>query len=91
MRKLLILLLTPSIATAGVLRVELSDYMESLNLMNHYLGFENKEMACTAAEEANSHLKSYLVRFQKEWPDIDWNEQRAGVKNVVDHCDKIGF
>ena len=91
MRSFVLLLLTPSIAVAGVLRVEFSDYMESLNLMNHYLGFDNKEMACTAANEADSYLKSYLFRFQQQWPDIDWDKQQAGVKTVVDYCKKIGF
>ena len=91
MRKLLILLMTPSIAVAGAFRVEFTDYMESLKLMNHYLGFENKEMACTAANEADSYLKSYLLRFQQEWPDVNWDEHQAGVENVVDYCNKIGF
>ena len=92
MRKLLILFLAPSIASAEVLlRAEFSDYMDSLKNMNHYLGFENKEPACSAADEANARLKSYLLRFQQEWPDVNWDEHQAGVENVVDYCNKIGF
>ena len=91
LRILILLLLPSSIAAAGDLRVEFSDYTESLKLMNHYLGFENKEMACTAANEADSYLKSYLLRFQQEWPDVNWDEHQAGVENVVDYCNKIGF
>ena len=93
MRRLLLLalMLAPLPAAAGIMDEQYFKYRKSLENMSHFLGNGDLQMACAAAGDADFYLRAYLVDFQQGWPDTDWYEQRAGVKDLVDYCDKKGL